>query len=44
VVEPATLVVIVTDAHAGPAGLFDPSTTQQLLARPDLTLLLIKEM
>jgi nucleotide-binding universal stress UspA family protein len=43
-VEPATLVVIVTDAHGGPAGLFDPSTTQQLLARPDLTLLLIKEM
>jgi nucleotide-binding universal stress UspA family protein len=43
-VEPATLVVLVTDAHGGPAGLFDPSTTQQLLARPDLTLLLIKEM
>jgi nucleotide-binding universal stress UspA family protein len=43
-VEPATLVVVVTDAHGGPAGLFDPSTTQQLLARPDLTLLLIKEM
>jgi nucleotide-binding universal stress UspA family protein len=44
VVEPATLVVIVTDAHGGPTSLFDPSTTQQLLARPDLTLLLIKEM
>jgi nucleotide-binding universal stress UspA family protein len=43
-VEPATLVVLVTDAHGGPTGLFDPSTTQQLLARPDLTLLLIKEM
>jgi len=43
-VEPATLVVVVTDAHGGPAGLFDPSTTQQLLARPDLTLLLIKEL
>lgn len=43
-VEPTTLVVVVTDAHGGPAGLFDPSTTQQLLARPDLTLLLIKEM
>jgi nucleotide-binding universal stress UspA family protein len=43
-IEPATLVVLVTDAHGGPAGLFDPSTTQQLLARPDLTLLLIKEM
>jgi len=43
-VEPETLVVLVTDAHGGPAGLFDPSTTQQLLARPDLTLLLIKEM
>jgi nucleotide-binding universal stress UspA family protein len=43
-IEPATLVVVVTDAHGGPAGLFDPSTTQQLLARPDLTLLLIKEM
>jgi nucleotide-binding universal stress UspA family protein len=43
-VEPATLVVVVTDAHGGPAGLFDPSTTRQLLARPDLTLLLIKEL
>jgi nucleotide-binding universal stress UspA family protein len=43
-VEAATLVVVVTDAHGGAAGLFDPSTTQQLLARPDLTLLLIKEM
>jgi nucleotide-binding universal stress UspA family protein len=43
-VEPATLVVVVTDAHGGPTGLFDPSTTQQLLARPDLTLLLIKEL
>jgi len=43
-VGPATLVVVVTDAHGGPAGLIDPSTTQQLLARPDLTLLLIKEM
>lgn len=43
-VEPASVVVVVTDAHGGPAGLFDPSTTQQLLARPDLTLLLIKEM
>jgi hypothetical protein len=38
------MVVLVTDAHGGPAGLFDPSTTQQLLARPDLTLFLIKEM
>ena len=43
-IEPASLVVVVTDAHGGPGGLFDPSTTQQLLARPDLTLLLIKEM
>jgi nucleotide-binding universal stress UspA family protein len=43
-VEPETLVVLVTDAHGGLGGLFDPSTTQQLLARPDLTLLLIKEM
>jgi hypothetical protein len=34
----------VTDAHGGPGGLFDPSTTQQLLSRPDLTLLLIKEL
>ena len=42
--EPASLVVLVTDAHGGPAGWFDPSTTQQLLGRPDLTLLLIKEM
>jgi nucleotide-binding universal stress UspA family protein len=42
--EPASLVVLVTDAHGGPAGWFDPSTTQQLLGRPDLTLLLIKEL
>jgi nucleotide-binding universal stress UspA family protein len=42
--EPSSLVVLVTDAHGGISGWFDPSTTQQLLARPDLTLLLFMEM
>jgi nucleotide-binding universal stress UspA family protein len=41
---PADLVVLVTDAHSGLSAWFDPSTAQQLLARPDLTLLLIKEL
>jgi nucleotide-binding universal stress UspA family protein len=41
---PADLIVLVTDAHGGLAGWYDPSTGQQLLKRPDLTLLLIKEL
>lgn len=41
---PADLIVLVTDAHGGVSSLFDPSTGQQLLARADLTLLLIKEL
>jgi len=41
---PADLIVLVTDAHGGLAGWYDPSAAQQLLARPDLTLLLIKEL
>jgi nucleotide-binding universal stress UspA family protein len=40
----ASLVVLVTDAHGGLSSWYDPSTTQQLLARPELTLLLIKEL
>ena len=41
---PADLIVLVTDAHAGPSSWFAPSTAQGLLRRPDLTLLLIKEL
>lgn len=41
---PADLIVLVTDAHGGLAGWYDPSAAQQLLARPDLTLLMIKEL
>ena len=41
---PADLIVLVTDAHGGLAAWYDPSIAQQLLARPDLTLLLIKEL
>jgi len=41
---PADLIVLVTDAHGGLAGWYDPSAAQQLLSRPDLTLLLIKEL
>ena len=33
-----------TDAHGGLAAWLDPSTAQRLLARPALTLLLIKEL
>jgi len=40
---PADLIVLVTDAHGGLAAWYDPSVAQRLLARPDLTLLLIKE-
>jgi nucleotide-binding universal stress UspA family protein len=41
---PADLIVLVTDAHGGLSGWYDPSTAQRLLARPALTLLLIKEL
>jgi nucleotide-binding universal stress UspA family protein len=41
---PADLIVIVTDAHSGLWHWYDVSTGQQLLRRPDLTLLLIKEL
>jgi nucleotide-binding universal stress UspA family protein len=41
---PADLIVMVTDAHGGPWTWYDRSTGQQLLRRPDLTLLLIKEL
>jgi nucleotide-binding universal stress UspA family protein len=41
---PADLIVLVTDAHGGLSRWYEPSTAQQLLARPDLTLLLIKEL
>jgi nucleotide-binding universal stress UspA family protein len=40
---PADLIVLVTDAHDGLSGWFAPSTARELLRRPDLTLLLIKE-
>lgn len=41
---PADLIVLVTDAHSRLSRWFDPSAAQRLLARPDLTLLLIKEL
>jgi nucleotide-binding universal stress UspA family protein len=41
---PADLIVMVTDAHGGLSTWYDRSTGQQLLTRPDLTLLLIKEL
>jgi nucleotide-binding universal stress UspA family protein len=41
---PADLIVLVTDAHGRLSRWYDPSTAQQLLSRPDLTLLLIKEL
>jgi nucleotide-binding universal stress UspA family protein len=41
---PADLIVLVTDAHGGVSSWYDPSTVQRLLALPDLTLLLIKEL
>jgi len=41
---PADLIVLVTDAHGGLSSWYDPSTAQQLLRRPNLTLLLIKEL
>ena len=41
---PAELIVLVTDAHGGVSRWYDPSTAQRVLAVPDLTLLLIKEL
>jgi nucleotide-binding universal stress UspA family protein len=41
---PADLIVLVTDAHGRLSRWYDPSTAQRLLSRPDLTLLLIKEL
>jgi nucleotide-binding universal stress UspA family protein len=41
---PADLVVLVTDAHGGLSSWYDPSTTQELLRRDNLTLLLIKQL
>jgi nucleotide-binding universal stress UspA family protein len=41
---PADLIVLVTDAHGGLSAWYDPSTAQELLRRPDLMLLLIKEL
>jgi nucleotide-binding universal stress UspA family protein len=41
---PAELIVLVTDAHGGLSSWYDPSTLQRLVAMPDLTLLLIKEL
>jgi nucleotide-binding universal stress UspA family protein len=41
---PADLIVLVTDAHGRLSRWSDPSTAQRLLSRPDLTLLLIKEL
>jgi nucleotide-binding universal stress UspA family protein len=41
---PADLIVLVTDAHERLSRWFDPSAAQRLLGRPDLTLLLIKEL
>ena len=40
----ADLIVLVTDAHGRLSRWYDPSTAQHLLDRPDLTLLLIKEL
>jgi nucleotide-binding universal stress UspA family protein len=41
---PADLTVLVTDAHGGLSTWYDPPAGRQLLSRPDLTLLLIKEL
>jgi nucleotide-binding universal stress UspA family protein len=40
---PADLIVLVTHAHTGLTSWYEPSTGQQLLRRPNLTLLLIRE-
>src|SRR5579884_4290207 len=41
---PADLVVLVTDVHSGLSAWLDPPTAQRLLAHPDVTFLLIKEL
>jgi nucleotide-binding universal stress UspA family protein len=41
---PAELIVLVTDVHGRLSRWYDPSTGQRVLAMPDLTLLLIKEL
>jgi nucleotide-binding universal stress UspA family protein len=41
---PADLIVLVTDAHAGLESWYEPPTGRRLLQRPDLTLLLIREL
>jgi hypothetical protein len=38
------MVVVVTDAHGGLSSWYDPSTTQELLRRDNLTLLLIRQL
>jgi nucleotide-binding universal stress UspA family protein len=40
---PADLIVLVTHARTGFSSWYDPGTAQQLLSRPDLTLLLLKQ-
>ena len=40
---PADVIVLVTDAHGGLASWYAPSVAQELLRRPDLTLLLVPE-
>ena len=40
---PADLVVLVTHARTGFSSWYEPGTAQQLLSRPDLTLLLLKQ-
>jgi nucleotide-binding universal stress UspA family protein len=41
---PADLIVLVTDAHGRLSRWHDPSAAQRLLARPDMTVLLIREL
>lgn len=41
---PADLIVLTTEGRGGLSTLYDPSTVRQLLDRPELTLLLIKEL
>jgi len=40
---PADLIILITDAHGRLSRWYDRSTAQRLLARPELTVLLIKE-
>ena len=41
---PADLIVLVTDAHGRLSRWHDPSAAQRVLARPDMTVLLIREL